>query len=76
MLLLEHGAKIEATDVWGYTPLLEAARSGQLELIELFLRRGASIAVRGKEGETPLMVSKAFGHPEAADMLHRLDATE
>ena len=68
-----HHAKIEATDVWGYTPVLEAARSGKSEMVELLVERGASLAVRGKENETPLMVAKAFGHQETADLLRRLE---
>ena len=76
VLLLNHHAEIEVTDVWGYTPVLEVARSGQSEMVELLVGRGASLAVRGKEGETPLMVTKVFSHQETADVLRRLGATE
>ena len=76
MLLLDLHAKIEATDISGYSPVLEAAQSGQSEMVELLVGRGASIAVRSKQGETPLMVTKVFSHQETADLLRRLGETE
>ena len=76
VLLLDHHAKIEAADAWGYTPLLEAAAAGKSEMVELLAGRGASLAVRGKDGETPLMLAKLFSNQETADVLRRLGATE
>ena len=75
-LLLAYHPQLEATDVWAATPLIEAARSGEPEVIQLLVSQGANLAARSKEGETPLRLAKASGHQEAVQLLRRLGATE
>lgn len=37
-LLLEHGAIVNATDLWKFTPLHEAAAKGKYEICKLLLK--------------------------------------
>jgi ankyrin repeat protein len=41
----------------GATPLLRAARAGDAKFVELLLKHGALVDLRGKEGVTPLMAA-------------------
>ena len=41
VVVLEHGADPNARHLWGYTPLMAAAESGNPALVKLLLRHGA-----------------------------------
>jgi ankyrin repeat protein len=45
-LLLERKADIHATDKEGFTPLLNAAEHGYMEIVEILVRQGADLAAR------------------------------
>lgn len=71
-LLLDAGAKIDAVDDEGDTPLHEAARLGSVRGAEILLARGAKKDVKNKAGETPLSIAKESEHRRAVlDMLTR-----
>lgn len=55
----------------GWTLLHAAALTGDVEMLDLLLSRGAEAApvATASEGETPLGVAFHFGHEEAADLL-------
>lgn len=55
-LLIKSGADINATDNYGYTPLLYAARRNNYFTMKYLLDKGANISATTKEGETVLMV--------------------
>lgn len=61
-LLLDAGAKIDAVDDEGDTPLHEAARLTSVRGAEALLARGAKVNVKNKAGETPLSIAKASDH--------------
>lgn len=70
--VLDRGVDIETrTEPGGWTPLHAAAFTGDAEMVELLISRGASPApvAHASEGETPLGVAFHFGHEEAADLL-------
>ena len=70
--LLEAGVDIETrTEPGGWTPLHAAAFTGNAEMVELLISRGADPApvAHASEGETPLGLAFHFGHEEAADLL-------
>ncbi|HYF66219.1 MAG TPA: ankyrin repeat domain-containing protein, partial [Herpetosiphonaceae bacterium] len=52
LLLLEHGAEINATQHGGFTALHSAAQNGQIELVNLLLARGADPAALADGGRT------------------------
>ena len=51
---MDAGANVNATDIYGKTPLNVAASCGSLENIQNLLAAGADINIRGPGGDTPL----------------------
>jgi ankyrin repeat protein len=47
-LLLDHGAKVDATDGEDVTPLILASYRGQTDVVKLLLERGAAVNAREK----------------------------
>jgi len=56
-LLVRAGADIEATDVAGRTPLIEAAYLGQSDTVQFLINVGADIETRDTKGRTALAVA-------------------
>jgi uncharacterized protein len=54
-LLLKHGAKVNAADEEGNTPLILAARGADAEVLQVLIDNGALINAQNKEGQTALM---------------------
>lgn len=72
--LLSAGADLEAdghTDARGlhYTALMAAACSGDLEMVELLLAKGAKIDRASNNGDTALMTTAKYEHPEILKLL-------
>jgi Ankyrin repeats (3 copies)/Ankyrin repeats (many copies) len=61
-LLLDAGAKINAIDKEGNTPLHQAAYINSVRGAEALLARGANVNIKNKAGETPLSIAKASAH--------------
>jgi hypothetical protein len=55
----------------GYTALAYSAAKGNPQMVELFLRNGASPTLVTKEGDTPIELALRFGHAEIADLLRQ-----
>ena len=55
--LIEHGAKINAQDNDGKTPLHIAVSFVNYELIPLYLEHGADPCIRDKDGKTPIDIA-------------------
>src|SRR5688572_9051100 len=53
----------------GYTPLTYAAMKGNVPMVELLVRNGASAALTTREGDTAVELALRYGHAEAADLL-------
>jgi ankyrin repeat protein len=53
----------------GYTPLQYAAMRGDPQMVELFLRNGASVSMLSKDGESAVELALKMDHGEAAEML-------
>jgi len=51
--LIEHGADINKTDRYGYTPLHDAVNSGHIDTVELLLGYGARTDIINMFGSTP-----------------------
>ena len=68
-LLLRAGAKANATDDEGTTPLFLACLNGSLSMVELLLESGANVNVARLTGETPLMTAAYTGNPAVVKLL-------
>lgn len=68
-ILLDAGADINAVQHGGYTALLDAAQSGDSELVNLLLDRGADPSARLDDGRSAAELAEAAGQPELAAKL-------
>uniref|UniRef100_A0A0G4I7V9 Uncharacterized protein n=1 Tax=Chromera velia CCMP2878 TaxID=1169474 RepID=A0A0G4I7V9_9ALVE len=72
VLLLERGARIDAQNHFGKSPLFcTCMGDGNPEMTELLLSRGGNINVRDAEGKTALMEAAYFGAEKTAAVLVR-----
>ncbi|MHC4398857.1 MAG: ankyrin repeat domain-containing protein [Planctomycetota bacterium] len=67
-VLLENGARVDATDTAGRTPLMWAVMGRNTEAARLFLDRGADVNARSKMG-TALHLAVGQGHANTAKLL-------
>lgn len=68
-LLIQRGAKIEAKDYYGKTPLMAASEKGSIEGVNLLLHWGAHVNARDNSGRTALMIAAEQRHTEALRFL-------
>lgn len=63
--LIAGGAKVDAADRFGYTPLHYAATIdfGDTEVVETLLKAGANSRLKTKDGKTPLEQAAHWNHP-------------
>ncbi|WP_419420736.1 ankyrin repeat domain-containing protein [Legionella sp. D16C41] len=66
---MNHGANVNAVDDNGFTPLHEAARTGDLVAIEYLLKHGADINCQSKTKRTPLHCAAACGNQLSTKLL-------
>lgn len=71
--LLSSSAQVNAVDTWGNTPLLNAAREGQVESARMLLDAGAEVDGRGG-AMTPLAAAALRGHTILVRLLIRKGA--
>ena len=67
--LLDVGADINASNESGTTPMHEAASSGQADVVQMLLDRGARARVRDVRDYSPAQVAKTHGHFELFEAL-------
>lgn len=70
-LLIERGADINHQDVEGWTPLMAAADSGKLAMVQWLVAHGAAASVRSRQGLDAAELAERRGHREVADWLRR-----
>jgi hypothetical protein len=58
VLLLAHGADVNARDTGGGTPLMDAARHGHAEAVEALLKGGTDVHMHDSEGHTALFYAQ------------------
>ena len=69
LLLIEHGADINAADQGGHTPLMLAVRAGRAQTADMLLAQGADIYARDGEDLTPLMLAAQARRVECVQLL-------
>ena len=70
-LLLKAGAKVEAEDYYGDTPLIYASKKGEgnIEIVKLLLNAGAEVEAKDSLGRAPLILASKQGHVELVKLL-------
>jgi len=69
-LLIDTGkADLESVDIMNRTPLFKAAKSGQVDLVNLLLDRGAQLCRQDADGETALWPAIRWGRTEVVELL-------
>lgn len=69
LLLLDHGADVEAVDARRWLPIHYAARHGHAALVALFLAHGSSLIGPDREERSPLQLAARHGHEQAVAVL-------
>jgi ankyrin repeat protein len=68
-ILVDAGVNIDAKDNYGNTPLHEAARQGNINIIMSLVAKGAEINAINNYGDTPLHWSAERGLTDIVDFL-------
>jgi ankyrin repeat protein len=63
---LESGADVNSRDNHGRTPLMHAAKLGNLAIVQMLLAAGANVWDRDSDGKLPLIYTETGDHVEAA----------
>jgi quinoprotein dehydrogenase-associated probable ABC transporter substrate-binding protein len=67
--LIEHGAKVNATNPGGVTALMIAAAGNRSTVITLLLKSGADVNARSEDGRTALSIAQANNSDAAVKVL-------
>ena len=67
--LIQHGADFEAKDALGQTPLMYAAKRGNLEVAQCLIENGAKIESKDKNGSTALYLAETYGQTNLTRLL-------
>jgi ankyrin repeat protein len=67
--LIEAGADVDMSNIYGISPLLQASRTGDAALVGALLGAGASIESPHPDGETALMAASRSGSLESVRLL-------
>lgn len=65
--LLQQG--VELNPVWDFSPLADATRQGNLEIMKLLIKAGADVNLQMEEGDTALMDAALAGNLDAVKIL-------
>jgi uncharacterized protein len=71
-MLLDAGAKVNATNHWGATALQWAADANALELVQILLKAGADVNAADQQGLTALMAASNHDAPESLQVVELL----
>ncbi len=71
-LILNKGAKVDATDKAGRTPLHWASRRGNINIVTLLMNKGAK-SVKDKSGKNPFDLAKENGHTKVVGLLEKIN---
>ena len=63
------GAPVNAVNIYGYTPLMEAAVHGHSEIVRILLKNGATIDLKDNNGKTALEMAERNNHREVIQIL-------
>ena len=67
--LVDTGADIEAKGHWGRSPLLEASKKGNIAMVKMLVKAGASVCATDNDSGTCLTLAAHHGHTETVRYL-------
>src|SRR5690242_14857478 len=73
-ILLQHGARLDAADEKGRSPLHNAAQRGHVAAVELLVTHGAQVTAQDAHGHPPLHSAACKGHVAVVQLLLRSHA--
>ena len=76
ILSIEQGADLNAKANDGTTALMNAAYTGNIDIVKMLLKAGAEVNVKAHNGYTALMIAKRKGHREIINLLKQEGAVE
>jgi uncharacterized protein len=68
-MLVAHGAEVNVVQAGGWTPLHQAAASGNTGLASLLLAHGADVNAQSEDGKTPVQMANAQKHADMVKLL-------
>ncbi len=68
-VLIDNGANVNASSIYGSTALSEVAIKGNTSIILALLEAGATVDAPNQWGKTPLMWAADYGHVETVEIL-------
>lgn len=68
-LLVEHGAALEATNIYGWTAAHSAAYYGKLEAVRVLVDSGCRVNALNGHGCTPLASAAKYGYVDCCRLL-------
>ena len=75
--LVKAGARVEAKDNNGYTPLIKASKKGHLDTVKFLVEEcHANVEAKSNKGETALYWAKRNGKRDVVAYLRSKGATE
>ena len=69
MLLLKNKCKLNVTNKYGSTPLINAARRNKMDIVRALVEAGCDITVRNDEGKTAAERAKQMRNDALAEYL-------
>ncbi len=68
------GAPVNAVNIYGYTPLMEAAVRGYSTIVRILIKNGARIDLKDNNGKTALKMAESNNHREVIQILKNAGA--
>ena len=69
LVLLDFGADVDASELFGGTALMMAAAGGHMDIAQLLFSAGASLKLKSRSGYTAKDYARIFGHSKIATWL-------
>jgi len=73
-MLLDRGARVDAADAEGSTPLHLAVKKGRTDMIRFLLQKKADPNAKDTKGRTPLDLAREYSYPALATLLETAGA--
>lgn len=73
---LDTGINLNQQDEFGNTPLIQAAKYGRREVVQLLIAHGADVTAHNRSGWTALQYASYNNRPDIEELLRKVRAKE